>query len=310
MLQRNVGRIAAEPSGAGGHPSRHAPSAHHPPATSCYRQCVHGHQVPWIPPYRRPVSRSPFHGCRRVLALIVAPLLAACITVNTEGDGDGRTTAAPDPTTTTPSSATDSPTPEPVMTMKRFQTPSGNILCESFSSSLVCVIDSGLVPEPPQKFCPVDWIGLFVRVGEYSGPGCSGDPGIERSLATELPYEQTWSRAGVTCRSEKSGLTCEDDVGNGFSLASAGWELLGKEEAARAAFGELRKLVRNQARADFAEYGHKVETVEAPVLGAADGCGGLQQAAVFLTVSPDLLYAYQACFVSGTWHLKGPIFPD
>ena len=249
--------------------------------------------------------------CVLVLVLIVAPLLGACITVNSESDGDGSTTGAPDPTTTTPSSATDSPTPEPVMTTKRFEMPSGNIVCESFSSSLVCVIDSGLVPEPPQKFCPVDWIGMFVQVGEYSGPGCSGDPGIERSPATELPYERTWSRAGVTCRSEKSGLTCEDDVGNGFSLASAGWELLGKEEAARATFGELRKLVRNEARANFAEHGQQVETVEAPGLVAGgDGCGGLQQAVVFLTVSPDLLYAYQACFVSGTWHLKGPIFPD
>ena len=312
MLQRKVGRDGAGlVAGFGGTLSATPTSAHHLPATSCYQLCVRGHQVPRMPPYRRPVGRSPFHGCRCVLALlIVAPLLAACITVNTEGDGDGRTTGAPDQTTTTPSSATDSPTPEPVMTMKRFQTPSGNILCESFSSSLVCVIGSGLVPQPPHEFCPVDWIGLFVRVGEYSGPGCSGDPGIERSPATELPYGQTWSLAGVTCRSAESGLTCEDDVGNGFSLARAGWELLGKEAAARAAFSELRKQVRNQARADFAEYGHKVETVEAPVLGAADGCGGLQQAVTYLTVSDGFGYAYQACFVSGTWHLEGPIFPD
>jgi hypothetical protein len=161
--------------------------------------------------------------------------------------------STPDPTTAAPSSATasPSPSPEPVMTMKRFQTPSGNILCESFRPSLLCVINSGLVPEPAQEFCPADWTGLFIQVGEYSGPSCSGDPGIELSPAAELPYGRTWSRVGVTCLSEESGLTCEDDVGNGFSLATAGWRLLGKQAAARAAFDELWGLVSDRADAEL-----------------------------------------------------------
>jgi hypothetical protein len=247
-----------------------------------------------------------------VLALMLtAPLLAACIDVNVEGEPNPTTTGTPDPTTTASSTVTSSPTPEPVMTMERFQTPSGNILCQSFRSSLSCVIDSGLVPEPSHRFCPVDWIGLFIEVGEYAGPSCSGDPGIERSPATELPYERTWSLAGVTCRSEESGLTCEDDVGNGFSLARAGWKLLGKRAAARAAFGELEELVWSQGSAYFAEHGFEVESVDNPKLIGGDRCGGgLQQAVVFFTVSDGFGYAYQACFVSGKWHLEGPLFPD
>ncbi len=187
--------------------------------------------------------------------------------------------------------------------------PSHNILCQSFPSSLVCVIDSGLVPEPSHEFCPVDWIGVFIQVGEFSGPSCSGDPGIDRSSAPVVPWGRTWSRAGVTCHSEQTGLTCQDANGNGFSLARAGWELLGKEAAARSAFGPLRKLVRKQARTD---YGADPQAVDSPTLRAGDDCGGLQQAFANVAVdaqTPDAIY--EACFVTGTWYITdGPLIPD
>jgi hypothetical protein len=194
------------------------------------------------------------------------------------------------------------------MSMERFETPSGNIHCQSFTTTLSCVIDSGLAPEPSHEFCPVDWLGLFIEVGEYAGPSCAGDEGIDRSDAREFPYGRTWERAGVTCRSQRSGLTCQDEAGNGFTLSMAGWQLLGKESAARAAFGDLRKMVRDQARGDF---GSQLSEVHSPTLRAGNDCDGLQQAFVDLLLTDDTPVIYEACYVSGTWHVTdGPLFPD
>lgn len=253
---------------------------------------------------RAAIARS---RCITSVLLVAALFLAAC----SGGDGDAPgSTGVGDPTTTVEPSVTVTPPPaEPVLEMERFETPSHNITCQSFTASLVCVIDSGLVPEPSHDFCPVDWIGLFIAVGELSGPSCSGDPGIKRSPAPVLEYERTWSRAGVTCDSETTGLTCRDDAGNGFSLAMVGWELLGKESAARAASGDLRKLVRKEARAD---YGVDPDTVDSPTLRAGDDCDGLQQAFVNVMVNADVPNViYQACFASGTWYITdGPLVPD
>jgi hypothetical protein len=237
-------------------------------------------------------------------------LLTACSDGGGEaGSSASSSTGASDATTSPAPSETSSPLPEPTLQMKRFEMPSGNILCESFAESLVCVIDSGLVPEPSHDFCPVDWIGLFIQTGQYSGPSCSGDPGIDRAPAPRFDYTRMWSRAGVTCHSAKSGLTCEDGSGNGFTLASAGWTLLGKEGAATEAFSQLRKLVRKEARTD---YGADPEAVPRPTLRGGDDCGGLQQAFVDVNVNVDVPNAiYEACFVSGTWHVTdGPLIPD
>jgi hypothetical protein len=246
---------------------------------------------------------------RTVAALILVAMLAACSNDgSTAGDAEGdRSPGITGPTATAEPSASASPTPA-IITVERFETPSGNIHCQSFTSSLLCVIDSGLVPEPSHDFCPVDWLGLFVQVGEYAGPSCAGGEEVDRTNARVFPYGRTWERGGVTCRSERSGLTCQDEAGNGFTLARAGWELLGKESAARAAFGELRKQVRSQARDDF---GPELSTVHSPTLRGGDDCDGLQQAFVDLLLTDGTPVIYEACFVSGTWHLTdGPLFPD
>jgi hypothetical protein len=206
------------------------------------------------------------------------------------------------------SSSAPTPSEAAVLEMERFETPSGNILCHSFETSLTCVIDSGLVPDPSHDFCPVDWIGLLIEVGQFAGPACSGDPGIERTAAPEFPYEATWSRNGVTCRSANSGLTCRDDEGNGFMLASAGWRILRKGAAARAAFADLRAAVRAAAHEEF---GSELSSVDRPTLRGGNECGNLQQAFVTLTVSGSTQVVYEACFVSGQWYITdGPLYPD
>ena len=164
------------------------------------------------------------------------------------------------------------------------------------------------MPEPSHDFCPVDWIGVFIQVGKYAGPACSGDPGMSREQADVLAYGQTWAVDGVTCLSESTGLTCRDESGNGFTLARAGWSLLDKEAAATAAFTELRSMVRSQARSDIPG---QVASVSAPVLRGGDDCGELQEAFVEMELADGRPAVYTACYVSGIWDITaGPLHPD
>lgn len=248
------------------------------------------------------------HGHRRswrVLLPLGLIVLSACSSDGGDGSSTGET---PSGSSQTPVEATGSSGGEsPDLTTTRFELPARNILCESFSSSLLCTIDSGLVPEPSHDFCP-DWIGLFIQVGEYAGPSCSGDPGISRDPATVLGYGQTWALDGVTCLSESTGLTCRDERGNGFILARAGWSLLGKEDAATAALRELRSTVRRQAQGDLPG---RVAGVPRPVLRGGSDCGELQEAFVQTELTDGSAAVYTACYVSGTWHISaGPLFPD
>ena len=133
------------------------------------------------------------------------------------------------------------------------------------------------------------------------GPG--GTLGRDRSVRREAI-----TLAGVTCLSEETGLTCRDDSGNGFALAMAGWSLLGKEDAATAAFNELRRTVRAQARSDLPG---QLMSLDPPVLRGGDDCGQLQQAFVPGLLTDGRPVIYEACYVSGTWHITaGPLFPD
>jgi hypothetical protein len=240
-------------------------------------------------------------------------VLAACSSGGGERSpgpkGDHASGSSESPTEAT---GTSSPSPvegQPDLTTTRFETPSGNIICESFSSlsMLTCAIASGLVPEPSNDLCP-SWIGVFIQVGDYAGPACSGDEGISRDPADVLGYGKTWALTGVTCLSESTGLTCRDESGNGFTLARAGWSLLGKEAAATAMFPTLRKMVRTQARSDLPG---QVASVSAPVLRGGDDCGELQEAFVEMELADGRPVVYTACYVSGTWDItEGPLYPD
>ncbi|MEA2579968.1 MAG: hypothetical protein QOE83_860 [Actinomycetota bacterium] len=170
------------------------------------------------------------------------------------------------------------------------------------------MIESGLVPEPSHDFCPVDWIGVFIQKGEFAGPGCSGDPGISRAEAPVLAYGERWALDGAQCLSKSSGLTCRDGTGNGFTLARAGWSLIGKEAAATAAFPALRNIVHRQALTDLPG---QVAKVPNPVLRAGNDCGELQEAFVEVELTAGGNGVYTACYVSGTWNITaGPLYPD
>jgi hypothetical protein len=121
--------------------------------------------------------------------------------------------------------ASASPVGGPSLTTQGFVTPSGNIRCDAFDSTILCVIESGLVPEPAGN-CPANWIGVAIRAGSFAGPVCSEDPGVGSSELPTLEYGEVWTRGDITCDSESTRLRCIDTSGNGFTLARAGWELL------------------------------------------------------------------------------------
>jgi hypothetical protein len=235
---------------------------------------------------------------RIVLLLLVTLSLGGC---DSAGDGGGTSQSS------TPSKA--SPEPQGPLTTDEFITPSGNIWCELNDPWLGCDIGTGLNPEPSSEFCGADWAGLFIEPGRFSGPGCSGDekPTVSAD-APVLEYGETWKHGDIRCRSRSSGLTCKDSSGFGFTLARAGWELLGKEEAAREAFGDLSRDVR--AQADLDRPG-EVESVLPPDLRFADACGELQEGFAQVEFSDSSHAIYTACFVSGTWHITdGPLYVD
>lgn len=81
---------------------------------------------------------------------------------------------------------------------------------------------------------------------------------------------------------------------------------MGKEAAAKAAFPQLREMVREEA----ALTGPTVR-VWAPRLRFAEDCRPLQEAVVQVRFADSTQAVYTACFVGGGWGLTaGPLFVD
>jgi hypothetical protein len=150
--------------------------------------------------------------------------------------------------------------------------------------------------------------GLWLDAMVEAGPFCAGDTAFDPEAPT-LQYGETWSQGDLTCTSASTGLTCADAVGNGFTLARAGWELLGQEAAAAAAFGELRHVIRTEARHDRPG---EVVRVQAPELVGGMGCGGLQEAAVTVEFDrPPSGALHFACYIFEDWLIEsGPLYGE
>ena len=52
---------------------------------------------------------------------------------------------------------------------------------------------------------------------------CAGD--TVAGAHPTLPYGAKWSRGGIECESEKTGLTCKNQTNHGFSLSKAAQKL-------------------------------------------------------------------------------------
>lgn len=105
-----------------------------------------------------------------------------------------------------------------------FRTPTGNIGCVFASglgpTNLRCDIRSRLRPVPPRPHgCDLDWGDSYeLGVTGTTAITCHGDTAILPS-ARPLRYGQSWSRAGLTCTSRFTGLTCRNRSRHGFLLS-------------------------------------------------------------------------------------------
>ncbi|MBR0957947.1 DUF6636 domain-containing protein [Bradyrhizobium japonicum] len=104
-----------------------------------------------------------------------------------------------------------------------FLTPSKNIACQFFSDNgqgvLRCdIMNMDARPRRPVD-CELDWGHAFEMSAKGSaGRICAGDTVMDPSLPV-LAYGDVWQRAGFTCRSEQTGVTCFNAMQRGFSLA-------------------------------------------------------------------------------------------
>jgi hypothetical protein len=106
-----------------------------------------------------------------------------------------------------------------------FRSPSGNIGCMAMTGSWTgvrCdVMELAMsYPQRPAD-CDLDW-GHAFEVAE-AGPGtpvCAGDTVMDPG-AMVLPYGGSITGGGVTCTSERTGMTCVNSQGHGFSVARA-----------------------------------------------------------------------------------------
>jgi hypothetical protein len=107
-----------------------------------------------------------------------------------------------------------------------FQSPTGNIHCMIYEgmngSSARCDLRS-LTPTYTRRpaGCDLDW-GMAFEVGT-SGKGalaCVGDT-VQDPGNPVLPYGEAVSLGGISCVSAKTGMTCTNAEGHGFSVAKA-----------------------------------------------------------------------------------------
>jgi hypothetical protein len=111
----------------------------------------------------------------------------------------------------------------------KFQTPTGNIVCNYFPTqegqpeTLRCDIKSGLVPIPEataSDHCGElggTWVIMSVGRRGPAKPGCVTDAGVHPGEV--IAYGQTWKQHGFACVSHVTGLRCEAPSGNGFFLS-------------------------------------------------------------------------------------------
>jgi hypothetical protein len=104
-----------------------------------------------------------------------------------------------------------------------FRSPSGNIGCAGYGSSVRCDIreTSNGRPAKPRS-CDLDY-GNAYGVGLKSRKGyriCAGDTVLDPRRPIR-PYGTSWKFRSITCRIRQSGVTCANAKGHGFFLSKA-----------------------------------------------------------------------------------------
>jgi hypothetical protein len=101
----------------------------------------------------------------------------------------------------------------------RFRTPSGNIGCMTFESTLRCDMRrlGNARAEKPDS-CEFDYGNAFgvTKTGRRGRILCVSDAvGFDHPV---IAYGRTWRRNGFACRVRQSGLRCTNRRGHGFEL--------------------------------------------------------------------------------------------
>ncbi|MCX7288015.1 MAG: hypothetical protein NTW20_10785 [Rhodobacterales bacterium] len=107
-----------------------------------------------------------------------------------------------------------------------FQSPTGNIHCAIYSAGngaearcdLIDLVQS--YPERP-KGCDLDWGNAFAVGSNGRGAlACVGDT-VRDPRSPVLPYGEAVAMGGISCVSSRTGMTCTNADGHGFSVARA-----------------------------------------------------------------------------------------
>jgi hypothetical protein len=107
-----------------------------------------------------------------------------------------------------------------------FRSPTGNISCliATGEYAIARCDMSSLTPSytSPPPGCDLDWGSSFeVALSSRKGMlACVGDSVADPSAVT-LGYGQTLSLGGFDCTSERSGMTCTNPAGHGFTISKA-----------------------------------------------------------------------------------------
>jgi hypothetical protein len=108
-----------------------------------------------------------------------------------------------------------------------FRSPSNNIFCQFFAETrapadavIRCDLVQIVVRPPRPRDCDLEWGEAFEISGRANtgAPLCHGDTVRDDTLPV-LPYGQTFQRAGLTCISEASGVTCTNARAHGFEIS-------------------------------------------------------------------------------------------
>lgn len=103
-----------------------------------------------------------------------------------------------------------------------FRTPSGNIGCDMRPGETRCdIVRYTYTPPRRPMSCDLEW-GDSVRIGARGLPRfvCHGDTVLPPPGARHrVPYGTTVRRGGIRCTVARTGVTCRNRAGHGFTLA-------------------------------------------------------------------------------------------
>ena len=103
----------------------------------------------------------------------------------------------------------------------RFQSPSGNIVCGLTAQEAFCTIrdySASFTRQPAD--CDGDW-GNHFYVGPKGKGGLACVTDYRGDPMFTLAYGASLSIAGITCMSSRTGMTCRNAAGGGFTLRRA-----------------------------------------------------------------------------------------